>query len=714
MKKLITGILALTMTVACFAGVTACSDKNDPSTSSSSEDNTAKLEALESAGEYLKELYREDVKAVSRDYTLPNTTSYDGTTFNVTWSVKVTKGAADSVKVEAGDEETLINVNEATEEEIEYVLTATISDDDDNSVTVDFNCKVNVIVADSIIAPVENTAYNMYIEHKGAYKNLLLTGKMDSQDKFFEMTMDNSKAANVYAENATGGYKFYIKGENDAKSYITLTEYKKEGKDYYGAHVSFSETGSVFYYDAVGCWACELENDTYFLGSYSTYETASASSSYYMTAENIGRNQFPLLIALPGDFVGGEIESELELPAADSELTIAQALEVAGNFEHDTYTKDKYYVTATVKEVSNTTYGNMVVTDGTNDLTIYGTWDSTGTNKYGYMTETKPVAGDTVKLYGVLGKYNETLQMKNGWIMSVTAGSGNQGGGSGDGGSTGGETTTVTTIAGALSAAEGTSATFSGTVSEIYQAWSDQHSNMSFYVTDGTDRILVFRAGTKVGIGDVVSVAGTVTLYNEKQQIAQGATVTITTAHVCSEFTEADCLNAAVCKVCGTVNGSALGHEDKDGNNACDRCGTDVSAKTITASKTIADLIKSEGWTNSTTKQQFTLDEVVTVKVNGGNNSGKAYTDHIRIYATDTPAGTLTISLADGYELVSIKVSTVSGTYAFLYVGEGTTDICNTTTEVSGSSVVLNSVKNGSDGKQVRVTAIEVVYKATK
>ena len=271
----------------------------------------------------------------------------------------------------------------------------------------------------------------------------------------------------------------------------------------------------------------------------------------------------------------------------------------------------------------------------------------------------------------------------------------------------------ITTIAGALAGAEGDKATFTGTISEIYQAWNTQYSNMSFYVTDGTDRILVFRAGTLVGIGDEVSVSGTVTVYNEVNQIAQGSTVTITAAHVCSTFTEADCNNAAVCTICGLANGEALGHIDADSDGTCDRCPTEMGVATITASKTVAELITQYGWTSSTTKQEFNLDDVVSVKVNGGSNSGKAYNgDHIRIYATDSPAGTLTISLAEGYELVSVKVTTQTGTYAYLCVDGTTTDICNTTTNVSGSSVVLNSVKNGSDGKQVRVTAIEVVYKA--
>ena len=139
-----------------------------------------------------------------------------------------------------------------------------------------------------------------------------------------------------------------------------------------------------------------------------------------------------------------------------------------------------------------------------------------------------------------------------------------------------------------------------------------------------------------------------------------------------------------------------------------------VKTEPVTASKVIKDLIAEYGWTSSTTKQEFNLDENVTVKINGGNNTGKAYNgDHIRIYATDTPAGTITISVPEGYEIVSIKISAATdGTYAFLCVDGSNTDICNTVVSVSGSSVVLNSVKNGSNGKQIRVTAIEVIYQA--
>ena len=160
------------------------------------------------------------------------------------------------------------------------------------------------------------------------------------------------------------------------------------------------------------------------------------------------------------------------------------------------------------------------------------------------------------------------------------------------------------------------------------------------------------------------------------------------------------------CSVCGANDPDYVAPEEPD---------VPGESESVTASKTIAELITEYGWTSSTTKQEFNLDNNVTVKINGGSNTGKAYNgNHIRIYATDSPAGTITITLAEGYELVSIKITAETGTYAFLYVEGSTTDISNQSVNVSGSSVVLTSVKNGSDGKQVRVTGIEVVYAKTE
>ena len=303
------------------------------------------------------------------------------------------------------------------------------------------------------------------------------------------------------------------------------------------------------------------------------------------------------------------------LPADGTTLTIEQALTIA-KLAGSSYTTQKYYITGIVTNVYNTTYGNLYLKDENgNQICIYGlyTWDKEV--RYDKM-EYKPVEGDELTVYTILGAYGTTYQGKDAWVDDVVA----------------------------------------------------HEHNYESVVTDPTC--------LKDGY----------------------------TTHTCS-----------ICKyeyVDSEV--AALGHTTDNGT--CERCDTvvggEVNTDPITVSKTIKELITQYGWTGSTTKQSFDLDNVVSVKINGGSNTGKAYNgDHIRIYATDTPAGTITISVPEGYELVSIKITTQTGTYAFLYVDGTTTDICNKVVEVSGSSVVLKSVKNGSDGKQVRVTGIEVTYK---
>ena len=261
-----------------------------------------------------------------------------------------------------------------------------------------------------------------------------------------------------------------------------------------------------------------------------------------------------------------------------------------------------------------------------------------------------------------------------------------------------------------------------GVIVGIDTAYNSQYGNVSVVIQVGdysNHLMLCYRLkgdnAADLKVGDVIKVTGTIVNYNGKIEYTSGCTILEYTAHTEHTYSEATCLELATCTICGETTGELGDHTYVDG--ACSVCGHEEGAaeiEKITASKTMAELITSEGWTDSTTKQSFNLDENVTVKVNGGANTGKAYNgDHIRIYATDTPAGTLTITLAEGYELVSIKVTTQTGTYAFLYVDGTTVDICNQTVAVSGSSVVLNSVKNGSNGKQVRVIAIEVVYQPT-
>ena len=106
---------------------------------------------------------------------------------------------------------------------------------------------------------------------------------------------------------------------------------------------------------------------------------------------------------------------EVQDPTPDTELTIEAAAALGLSKEHDNYTEGSYYVTGIVVSVANTTYGNMTIKDAndeTKTLDVFGTYSADGSTRYDAM-EIKPEAGDTVKLYGIIGQYNGTAQMKN-------------------------------------------------------------------------------------------------------------------------------------------------------------------------------------------------------------------------------------------------------------------------------------------------------------
>ena len=108
------------------------------------------------------------------------------------------------------------------------------------------------------------------------------------------------------------------------------------------------------------------------------------------------------------------------LPADGTTLTIKQALAVAGA-TGTTYTTQKYYITGTIKNVYNTQYGNMyIVDDEGNELCVYGLYSADGETRYDAMSY-KPVAGDEVTVYTVLGMYNTTKQGKDAWLDDVVA-----------------------------------------------------------------------------------------------------------------------------------------------------------------------------------------------------------------------------------------------------------------------------------------------------
>lgn len=77
---------------------------------------------------------------------------------------------------------------------------------------------------------------------------------------------------------------------------------------------------------------------------------------------------------------------------------------------------ERYYVAATIDKVTNPSFGEMVISDETGTLDVYGTYSADGEKRYSELDE-KPVAGDKVLLYGNLQEFKGEAEIYSGWII---------------------------------------------------------------------------------------------------------------------------------------------------------------------------------------------------------------------------------------------------------------------------------------------------------
>ncbi len=404
MKKL----LALILAAICCLGMFACGG---------SEDNS---KTLDDAISILNNLYKDTTKTPA-DYDLVASVKVGDKTVNVTWTVSL-----ESIKVVESDKKGFYTVDlpSANETETTYVLKATVKLGK-QSKSKEFTITLPVIDPTAAIGnPEEGKAYKFYMDQLGVGKLLFLTAEgSNSQNKYLKGTETVADAPDFFAEKVDGGYKFYTMVDG-AKKYLTGALILEDGKEYKSKYLRMTDEGNVWYYKAdCNAWFTKLEGAEYVVGSYSTYDTFSISDGTYMKPETSGVSQFPCVL-VPSDAADKLAPSEKpegpELPEADSTLTIPQILDLVKDMTHNVYSEGKYYVVGEITEIYNEQYGNMKIKDAEgNILTIYGTYSADGATRFDAL-ETKPAVGDTVKIYGVIGQYNETAQVKNGWIIEIT------------------------------------------------------------------------------------------------------------------------------------------------------------------------------------------------------------------------------------------------------------------------------------------------------
>jgi len=494
MKKFIAWTLVLVLCLGMFAG---CAEKPVESTPAGTTAGAAENEGLEKAAKYLKALYNTAPVETGVDYERTTIVPVGKVKYTVTWAADV---AEDLVKIVAGENNTVtVDVNEDNQTETPYKLTATVSDADGNKKEVVFDHILPKAVAKdgtefTVLEIIEMGAakeHNTYTDYK--YK---VTGVITE--------VYNTQYGNMYITDGEGN-TLTIYGTFDA-----------DGTNRYDAMAVKPVAGdTVTIYGIVG-----------------QYNGTPQIKNGWIVAHT------------PGEGPVDPPAPPADEPAADTVLTVEQAIALGAGKEHNVYTVGKYYVTGIITEVYNEQYGNMKIKDTAgNILTIYGTYSADGSTRYDAMA-TKPVAGDEVTIYGIIGQYNGTPQIKNGWITKHTPAGGNSGnsGNSGNTGNTGNTGTTPSvpaTLAEQIAAANKLAnkeylpyeSTITGTITDDPQASSYTAGSYKFTVTDGTNTLLCYYVPVTGGVpakGDKVTVTGKLTAYNGAAQFNETASAVVT------------------------------------------------------------------------------------------------------------------------------------------------------------------------------------------
>jgi hypothetical protein len=137
-----------------------------------------------------------------------------------------------------------------------------------------------------------DTAYKFSLYQTNLGKYLYFAGYMSGN--YLATTDKISKAVDVYLETVDGGFRIYFM-DGETKKYIDVYEYTA-GK--VGVQITDKPTCTYTYNKDLGTWVANVAGADYYLGTYKTFDTISASKTSYINAENKGVSQFPAGVVL--------------------------------------------------------------------------------------------------------------------------------------------------------------------------------------------------------------------------------------------------------------------------------------------------------------------------------------------------------------------------------------------------------------------------------
>ena len=402
-------------------------------------------------------------------------------------------------------------------------------------------------------------------------------------------------------------------------------------------------------------------------------------------------------------------------------LTVEEAVEAMKDFADDQFSSEKGYLTGKVinksysSQYSNWTFELECPTGASYTSKVYGALLGTGVNE--------PNVGDTIVAHGYFEKYVSSSSgavcyevayhkdtKTSPTIVSVIPG---EGSGNTDTPSTG--TTNYGTKEAPLTPAEvativngfanNQASEQQGYVTGVVTgdvSFNETYGSYSFYLEAGSLTFQVYSAqlGSNVTApttGSTVIVHGYFTTYNSKVQVAY-----------ISGYGSPE--------IVSVTGGSTTPDVPPSSENTSSEPSSQEPAPegSVVASKVLADC----GWANQEQHAELTIDSVVKATVQGtavgsyGLNTGKYYNTGAgwRIYQAEK--ATMTVSLEEGYELVSVKVTYTVDKTGVLTL-DGNHIASNEVVPASGTSITFGVGNTGSaTNGQVRISAIQVTYVA--
>ena len=334
MKKFVSMLLLLTMVMGLFAGCDLGS--KNPTTTPAPQGGT-----LAEAATYLQAMYKEnDGTTVRKDFTRVAVVMIEGTKFEVTWTVD----SAEVTVTEPVNSMVTIDINEEPAEAVTFVLTATLKDAEGNTQSVSFTHYIEAAKVSGtqfVDVPAVETAYKFAMVQNKLGKTLYFTGEMSG---YYLATSENPfDAVDVYVENVEGGQRLYFV-KDEVKTYIDIVP---RGEDQPGkVNVVLTDAPTAVYtWDAVRkTYTATVADNTWYLGTYNTYNTISASNvSYIEKVEVIGDSQFPT-----GLCTVNVTATQVASPAVDTAYKFALAQNNLGQTLYFTGEMSGYYLATSV------------------------------------------------------------------------------------------------------------------------------------------------------------------------------------------------------------------------------------------------------------------------------------------------------------------------------------------------------------------------------